>query len=157
MSSNHGLSRFKSALCLRIEWLATLVLTWLVGDVGPNRMSVFPMISFFHNGLTKVWYWFSRLFKARRGEQQRVLPRFVPELCIRNPVVRSQSKEEHFSKRDGAKCYHNQNTYKVVWLEVGVLPRYLNSYLEWLSTGLGNFSTASAVEKMVFECVKFYV
>ncbi len=54
VSSNHGLSRFKSALRLRIEWLATLVLAWLVGDVGPNRMSVFPMISFFHNGLIKV-------------------------------------------------------------------------------------------------------
>ena len=157
MSSSHGMSRFESALRLRIEWLATLVLTWLVGDVGPNRMSVFPMISFFHIRRIKVRYWFSSLFKAGQGEQQRVLPRFVPELCIRNPVVRSQSKEEHFSKRDGAKCYHNQNTYQVVWLEVGVLPRYLNSYLEWLSTGLGNFSTASAVEKMVFKCVKFYV
>ena len=54
VSSNHWLSRFESALHLRIEWLATLVLTWLVGDVGPNRMSVFPMISFFHNGLIKV-------------------------------------------------------------------------------------------------------
>ena len=54
VSSNHGLSRYESALRLRIEWLATLVLTWLVGDVGPNRMSVFPMISFFHNGLIKV-------------------------------------------------------------------------------------------------------
>ena len=54
MSSNHGLSRFESALRLIIEWLATLVLTWLVGDVGPNRMGVFPMISFVHNGLIKV-------------------------------------------------------------------------------------------------------
>ena len=153
MSSNHGLSRFKSALRLRIEWLATLVLTWLVGDVGPNRMSVLPMISFFHNRLIKVWYWFSSLFKARQGEQQRVLPRFVPELCIRNSVVRSQSRKEHFSKRDGAKCYHNQNTNQVVWLEVEVLPRYLNSYVEWLSTGLANFSTASEVEKNGFSNV----
>ena len=157
MSSNQRLSRFESALRLRIEWLATLVLTWLAGDVGPNRMSVFPMISFFHNGLIKVWYWFSRQFKTRQGGQQRVLPRFVPELCIRNFVVRSQSKKDHFYKRDGAKCYHNQNTYQVVWLVVGVLPRYLNSYLEWLSTGLGNVSTVSAVEKMVFKGVKFYV
>ena len=140
-----------------LGWFAMLVLTCLVGDVGPNLISVFLMNSFFNDSLIKVWYWFSRPFKARRGEQQRVLPRFVPELCIRNPVVRSQSKKDHFSKRDGAKCYHNQNTYQVVWLEVGVLPRYLNSYLEWLSTGLGNFSTASAVEKMVFKCVKFYV
>ena len=91
-----------------------MVLAWFVGDVGPNRESVFPMISFFHNRLIRVLYSFSRLFKARRGEQQRVWPRFVPELCIRNPVVRSQSKKEHFSKRDGAKCDLNQNTYQVV-------------------------------------------
>ena len=53
MGSNHGLSRFESALRLRIEWLATLVLTWLVGDVGPNRISVFSVISFFIMGLLR--------------------------------------------------------------------------------------------------------
>lgn len=41
-----------------------------------------------------------------------------PDLCqnsvLEIPFVRSQSKEEHFSKVDGAKCYHNQNTYQVV-------------------------------------------
>ena len=40
-------------------------------------------------------------------------------------------------------------------IRVCVLPRYLNSYLEWLSTGLGNFSTASAVEKMILNVLNF--